>query len=130
MQEIWEMNTLERRYSVPPSTISDPTGRSNPVEDLHAWSIYRQNINSGFTDSALGSSEKSSPPYGNFKLRQSTVHSILSHPKYGPSARRHNEAAGSSIYSYLKFGLPRVFPPTRLGKARTPHGKKNSFKKF
>ena len=24
-------------------------------EDLHAWSIYRQNLNSDFTDSALGS---------------------------------------------------------------------------
>lgn len=118
---MWEMNTLERRYSVPPSTISDPLGRGQPVEDLHAWSIYRQNINSGFTDSALGSSEKSSPPYGNFKLRESTVHSILSHPKYGPSRRTTAGGAevghtNGSMYAYLKFGLPRVFPPSlRMG---------------
>merc|ERR1719215_1803381 len=34
-------------------------------EDLHAWSIYRQNLNSDFTDSALGSTDKSPLPYGN-----------------------------------------------------------------
>lgn len=45
---------------------------------------YRQNLNSDFTDSALGSSEKSPLPYGNFQLRESTVQSILSHPRYGP----------------------------------------------
>jgi hypothetical protein len=44
----------------------------------------RQNLNSDFTDSALGSSEKSPLPYGNFQLRESTVQSILSHPRYGP----------------------------------------------
>ncbi|GBP10170.1 hypothetical protein EVAR_74169_1, partial [Eumeta japonica] len=38
-------------------------------EDLHAWSIYRQNLNSDFTDSALGSSDKSPLPYGNFQLQ-------------------------------------------------------------
>lgn len=41
-------------------------------------------MNSDFTDSALGSSEKSPLPYGNFQLRESTVQSILSHPRYGP----------------------------------------------
>lgn len=75
-------------------------------EDLHAWSIYRQNLNSDFTDSALGSSEKSPLPYGNFQLRESTVQSILSHPRYGPKS-----PLGSNMYTYLKFGLPRVFPP-------------------
>lgn len=48
------MNTMERRYSVPPSTLSDPSGRYRTTEDLHAWSIYRQNLNSDFTDNALG----------------------------------------------------------------------------
>lgn len=46
--------------------------------------VSRQNLNSDFTDSALGSSEKSPLPYGNFQLRESTVQSILSHPRYGP----------------------------------------------
>ncbi|CAB0033093.1 unnamed protein product [Trichogramma brassicae] len=64
-------------------------------EDLHAWSIYRQNLNSDFTDSALGSAEKSPLPYGNFQLRDSTVHPL----------------AASNSYTYLKFGLPRVLPP-------------------
>ncbi|PSN37420.1 hypothetical protein C0J52_21078, partial [Blattella germanica] len=67
-----------------------------------------QNLNSDFTDSALGSSEKSPLPYGNFQLRESTVQSILSHPRYGPKS-----ALGANMYTYLKFGLPRVFPPSR-----------------
>lgn len=72
----------ERRYSV-------PHGPNAPLplaasEDLHAWSIYRQNLNSDFTDSALGSSDKSPLPYGNFQLRDTTVQSILNHPRYGP----------------------------------------------
>lgn len=50
-------------------------------EDLHAWSIYRQNLNSDFTDSALGSQEKAPLPYGNFHLRESTVHSIFNNPR-------------------------------------------------
>lgn len=44
----------------------------------------RQNLNSDFTDSALGSTDKSPLPYGNFQLRDTTVQSILSHPRYGP----------------------------------------------
>lgn len=66
----------------------------------------RQNLNSDFTDSALGSSDKSPLPYGNFQLRDTTVHSILNHPRYGPKS-----PLGSNMYTYLKFGLPRVFPP-------------------
>ncbi|PNF34419.1 hypothetical protein B7P43_G13248 [Cryptotermes secundus] len=124
----WELTTMERRYSVPPpannapgSTASpqdphhargqppvNPIGGPSASEDLHAWSIYRQNLNSDFTDSALGSSEKSPLPYGNFQLRESTVQSILSHPRYGPKS-----ALGANMYTYLKFGLPRVFPPSR-----------------
>ncbi|XP_017482849.1 PREDICTED: ATP-binding cassette sub-family G member 8 [Rhagoletis zephyria] len=94
----------ERRYSVPhgPNTPQPPAAS----EDLHAWSIYRQNLNSDFTDSALGSSDKSPLPYGNFQLRDTTVQSILNHPRYGPKS-----PLGSNMYTYLKFGLPRVFPP-------------------
>ncbi|XP_069674878.1 ATP-binding cassette sub-family G member 8 [Periplaneta americana] len=127
----WELTTMERRYSVPPPTNNtsgpaagvdphhpqlgprgqppiNPAGGPSASEDLHAWSIYRQNLNSDFTDSALGSSEKSPLPYGNFQLRESTVQSILSHPRYGPKS-----ALGANMYTYLKFGLPRVFPPSR-----------------
>ncbi|KAK2578224.1 hypothetical protein KPH14_009769 [Odynerus spinipes] len=101
--EAWE---LERRYSVPGAL--DTRGLEPPAsEDLHAWSIYRQNLNSDFTDSALGSAEKSPLPYGNFQLRDSTVQSILRHPRYGPKSPLANNS-----YTYLKFGLPRVLPPT------------------
>ena len=80
-----------------------PPGMPSTSEDLHAWSIYRQNLNSDFTDSALGSSEKSPMPYGNFHLRDTTVQSILNNPKYGPKSE-----LGTNMYTYLKFGLPRV----------------------
>ena len=48
--------------------------------------IAFQNLNSDFTDSALGSKEKSPLPYGNFQLRESTMQSILNNPKYGPKS--------------------------------------------
>ncbi|XP_015521681.1 ATP-binding cassette sub-family G member 8 [Neodiprion lecontei] len=103
--EAWE---LERRYSVPGAL--DTRGLEPPAsEDLHAWSIYRQNLNSDFTDSALGSAEKSPLPYGNFQLRDSTVQSILRHPRYGPKSPLANNS-----FTYLKFGLPRVLPPSRI----------------
>ncbi|XP_032511388.2 ATP-binding cassette sub-family G member 8 [Danaus plexippus] len=103
----------ERRYSVPSQPMmQDPRGMHS--EDLHAWSIYRQNLNSDFTDSALGSTDKSPLPYGNFQLRDTTVQSILSHPRYGPKS-----ALGSNMYTYLKFGLPRVFPPNHNGSQRS-----------
>ncbi|XP_073951720.1 uncharacterized protein [Choristoneura fumiferana] len=103
----------ERRYSVPSNPLlHDP--RHMHSEDLHAWSIYRQNLNSDFTDSALGSTDKSPLPYGNFQLRDTTVQSILSHPRYGPKS-----ALGSNMYTYLKFGLPRVFPPNHNGSQRS-----------
>jgi len=69
--------------------------------------FHRQNLNSDFTDSALGSAEKSPLPYGNFQLRDSTVQSILRHPRYGPKSPLANNS-----YTYLKFGLPRVLPPS------------------
>ncbi|KAL4710470.1 hypothetical protein ACJJTC_008872 [Scirpophaga incertulas] len=103
----------ERRYSVPAAPlVHAPHGMHS--EDLHAWSIYRQNLNSDFTDSALGSTDKSPLPYGNFQLRDTTVQSILSHPRYGPKS-----ALGSNMYTYLKFGLPRVFPPNHNGSQRS-----------
>lgn len=75
---------------------------------VHAFpQFYRQNLNSDFTDSALGSAEKSPLPYGNFQLRDSTVQSILRHPRYGPKSPLANNS-----YTYLKFGLPRVLPPS------------------
>ena len=92
-----------------------PPGFPSTSEDLHAWSIYRQNLNSDFTDSALGSSEKSPMPYGNFQLRETTMQSILNNPKYGPKSE-----LGTNMYTYLKFGLPRVLPPNKHGEGG-PH---------
>lgn len=77
-------------------------------DDSLNYFLCRQNLNSDFTDSALGSAEKSPLPYGNFQLRDSTVKSILRHPRYGPKSH-----LASNSYTYLKFGLPRVLPPIR-----------------
>lgn len=122
-------NTGQERRYLPVSSVStgtagvpggpgqgdgrDPDGikRINASEDLHAWSIYRQNLNSDFTDSALGSAERSPLPYGNFQLRESTVASIMNNPRYGPKSE-----LGNNMFTYLKFGLPRVFPPARNGR--------------
>jgi hypothetical protein len=115
---MWEMHEpphqQQRQYrggssaseTAPGPHMGPPPGMPSTSEDLHAWSIYRQNLNSDFTDSALGSSEKSPLPYGNFHLRDSTVQSILNNPKYGPRSE-----LGTNMYTYLKFGLPRVIPP-------------------
>ena len=85
---MWEMQNMSsnqssgrRRHAAdePPTTHeSAPNLPGLPAtsEDLHAWSIYRQNLNSDFTDSALGSSEKSPMPYGNFHLREATMQSM------------------------------------------------------
>jgi hypothetical protein len=85
MAESWEMTGRERRYSVPaiaqlqssstPTAYGDNSNNSranNTAEDLHAWSIYRQNLNSDFADSALGSNMKAPLPYGNFQLDSTT----------------------------------------------------------
>lgn len=83
MAESWEMTGRERRYSVPaiaqlqssntPVAYGDNgSSRANTAEDLHAWSIYRQNLNSDFADSALGSNMKAPLPYGNFQLDSTT----------------------------------------------------------
>ena len=75
----------------------------NNSEDLHAWSIYRQNLNADFSESALGvnKSTNSERPFGNFQLKETTVNNILNHPKYGPRFKQ-------DAYTYLRFGLPRV----------------------
>ncbi|CAH2075533.1 unnamed protein product, partial [Iphiclides podalirius] len=89
----------ERRYSVPSNPlVHDP--RSMHSEDLHAWSIYRQNLNSDFTDSALGSTDKSPLPYGNFQLRDTTVQSILAHPRYGPKVQRQSRGVRETSSGY------------------------------
>ena len=51
------------------------------AEDLHAWSIYRQNLNTDFADTALGAADKAPLPYGNFLLKEDTVQAILNNPR-------------------------------------------------
>ncbi|XP_053687046.1 ATP-binding cassette sub-family G member 8 isoform X1 [Sabethes cyaneus] len=97
----------DRRYSMPhgmPGSL--PPGAA---DDLHAWSIYRQNLNSDFADSALGSSDKSPQPYSpQHRNGYRDDPAIANHPRYGGSK---SNPLNSNMYTYLKFGLPRVFPP-------------------
>ena len=100
-QDNWNMRNV--RGARPHSVYSErETPQPGNSEDLHAWSIYRQvglpyqacwgfhsyfvfqNLNSDFTDSALGSTDKSALPFGDFRMRESTMQSILNNPKYGP----------------------------------------------
>jgi len=106
---MWEEN--HRKYPRDhPQQQQHPNGQMNggydPTEDLHAWSIYRQNLNADLSESAIGVGSKANnnaeKPFGNFQLKESTVNNILSHPKYGPSIKNHDP------YTYLRFGLPRV----------------------
>lgn len=89
MAESWEMTGRERRYSTPGIVQQQQQQaqlngygaeglRSTTAEDLHAWSIYRQNLNSDFADSALGSGAKTPLPYGNFQLDSTTSKSLQS----------------------------------------------------
>ncbi|UYV84947.1 hypothetical protein LAZ67_X004077 [Cordylochernes scorpioides] len=91
------MSTLERKYNVP-STLSEPGGS----DELHVWSIYRQNRNSDYAEKALRTPGKT-PPFGDFRLENRVANSILNHPRYGPRERR--DTFGPN---YLEFGLPRV----------------------
>jgi len=106
----WKMRTGgggARAQSVAQSVYSEQEyNQPGNSEDLHAWSIYRQNLNSDFTDSALGSTDKSALPFGDFRMRESTMQSILNNPKYGPRSE-----LGTNMFTYMKFGLPRVLPP-------------------
>ena len=56
---------------------------SKPAGCSHSYFVF-QNLNSDFTDSALGSTDKSALPFGDFRMRESTMQSILNNPKYGP----------------------------------------------
>ena len=51
------------------------------TEDLHAWSIYRQNLNTDFADSQGGQQDRPPLPYGNFLLKEATVQAILNNPR-------------------------------------------------
>ncbi|XP_037076874.1 ATP-binding cassette sub-family G member 8-like [Pollicipes pollicipes] len=106
--EVWQMGELGRQY---PSRCHHSSSRhklgGSVADDVNAWSVYRQNLNSEFTDSALGSSDKSPLPQGsNFQLRESATSAMLTKAPRPPHSQ-----VGANMFTYLKHGLPRVFPP-------------------
>lgn len=113
----------QRKYAPPP-----PLG--GPKDDLHEWSIYRQNLTSTLAESLLsglaqnqpmngpmGGSTRSSTrgrgapfatagstnlPYGDFQMHDQAVESVLNR------GRRQDPYLGDKGQVYLRFGLPRV----------------------
>ena len=61
------------------------------TDDLHAWSIYRQNLNADLSECAIGVNKSSNTerPFGNFQLKEQTVNNILRHPKVSSGEFRH-----------------------------------------
>ncbi|XP_074604489.1 ATP-binding cassette sub-family G member 8 [Brevipalpus obovatus] len=130
---MWD-DRRSRKYAAPQSGgigqyTSGHNGYGNRAydntEDLHAWSIYRQNLNADLSESAIGINKSSNTerPFGNFQLREATVKNILNHPKYGPKLRDHDPT------TYLRYGLPRAkVAQSELGgqKSSSPHSHSHS----
>ena len=73
-------------------------------DDLHQWSIYRQNLNAALTNSSSSRSTINSTTQSNeLTLKQETVNNILSSTNY------RNE---SDANNYLKYGIPRAKQPS------------------
>lgn len=93
----------DRKYAPPPT--SDPhrfLGGKRTKDDLHEWSIYRQNLTSSIAGSLLGLDSKAPLTYGDFQMHDQTVESVLSH------GRKEDFMLGNKGDIYLRFGLPRI----------------------
>uniref|UniRef100_A0A915Q5D4 ABC transporter domain-containing protein n=1 Tax=Setaria digitata TaxID=48799 RepID=A0A915Q5D4_9BILA len=86
------------------SMVSGAIRRSK--DDLHEWSIYRQNLTSfiaaAFLKSANYESGKIDLPYGNFRMNGQAIKGVIR------AAKAENTKLGQKAEIYLKFGLPRV----------------------
>lgn len=97
---------MDRKYQPPPpSDLPHPQGRMTK-DDLHQWSIYRQNLTSSIAESVLaplvGGRSNGPLPYGNFQMHDQSIESVLH------QGRQDDYLLGDKGDIYLKFGLPRV----------------------
>lgn len=99
---MWENENARKQHS---AASRSKLVNYDQTDDLHAWSIFRQNLNAEVSENAIGINKSSNTerPFGHFQLKESTVNNILQHPKYGPRLKQDMDP-----YSYLKFGLPRA----------------------
>lgn len=83
------------------------TGRfRGKSDDLHEWSIYRQNINAGYVDYALRNKKTKPYPYGEFRLDPSTVSTLIYHQKVDSKlAVTTDDVVDANML--INFGLPR-----------------------
>lgn len=107
---MWEDNTRKQHSAASRSKLVN--NHHDQTDDLHAWSIYRQNLNADLSECAIGGSginksANTDRPFGNFQLKETTVNNILSHPKYGPRLKN-DFLRNQDPYNYLRFGLPRA----------------------
>ena len=100
---MWEAGDGARKQHSAASRSKLVSHNYDQTDDLHAWSIYRQNLNADLSECAIGVNKSSNTerPFGNFQLKEQTVNNILRHPKYGPRLKQ-------DPYNYLRFGLPRA----------------------
>nr|CAH7724911.1 unnamed protein product [Callosobruchus chinensis] len=107
---------MERKYSVP----SNPDSRvfsGGASEDLHAWSIYRLFVSvSGKTSTRTS---RTAPSARQIRALCPTATSNSAIPPSNRLYRIHATDPRSNMYTYLKFGLPRVFPPNQNGSNRS-----------
>ncbi|XP_014667321.1 PREDICTED: ABC transporter G family member 2-like [Priapulus caudatus] len=75
-------------------------------DDMHEWSIYRQNINAGFVDNALRNKRTRPYPYGEFRLDPTTI-STLIHAQKVDSKLAVSRGDGVDADMLINFGLPR-----------------------
>lgn len=75
-------------------------------DDMHEWSIYRQNINADFVDNALSNTQSKRYPYGEFRLDPTTVSTLINNQKIDSKlARTVDNTVDANML--INFGLPR-----------------------
>uniref|UniRef100_A0A1I7WWC0 SET domain-containing protein n=1 Tax=Heterorhabditis bacteriophora TaxID=37862 RepID=A0A1I7WWC0_HETBA len=70
-------------------------------DDIHEWSIYRQNLTASLAE-AIVPIGKISLPYGDFRMESGTVESVKS------AGQQESKLEDEDIY--VSFGLPRLLP--------------------
>uniref|UniRef100_A0A1I7YQX6 ABC transporter domain-containing protein n=1 Tax=Steinernema glaseri TaxID=37863 RepID=A0A1I7YQX6_9BILA len=83
-------------------------------DDLHQWSIFRQNLNSSMANTLLnvpGYRENEVLPFGSFRMSEQAVQGVLE------AGRSDERDIPTEPGTYLRFGLPRVLVGNNVGDA-------------
>ncbi|KAK0395578.1 hypothetical protein QR680_001341 [Steinernema hermaphroditum] len=83
-------------------------------DDLHQWSIFRQNLNSSMASTLLNvpcDRENEVLPFGSFRMSEQAVKGVLE------AGRCDERDMSTEPATYLRFGLPRVLVGNNVGDA-------------